>query len=419
MTSVLFSLLFIAACVGSLFYLPMGILTWVWISLQSPQQLIGAKIPTSLIIAICCVIALAFNRRYAQNPLNKLTYIILIFLGHTAITTVFSVLPDQSFNLFDRLWKTIVLVFFIIMFMNTRTRIHAVVCIIVLSIGLLAVKAAIFTGVTGGGARIFGPRNSQIADNNHFGAAMVMTLPFAVYLVQQTADPMARMALRMGAAALPVAALFTYSRGALLALSSVSAVYWWNSKYKVRIAIAFVCVGLAGLPFMPERWIDRMSTIQNTTGGPEAVDGSVQGRFDSWAAHWEMANRRPLIGGGFRTIEVLSVWATLSSAPTARAAHNSFFQVVGEHGFPGLFLFVLLLANGFLTAMRIRRRTKFMPQLSWAHGLATACLLSLTGYGVSSLALSLAYYDLFYVILALLACLKALVDKSLAGTGNG
>lgn len=419
MTSVLFSLLFIAASVASLFYLPMGILTWVWVSLQSPQQLIGARLQTSLIISICCLLALAFNRKYAQNPLNRLTYIILLFLGHTAFTTMLSVLPDQAFNLFDRLWKTIVLVLFIIMFMNTRTRIHAVVCIIVLSIGLLAVKAAIFTGVTGGGARIFGPRNSQIADNNHFGAAMVMTLPFAIYLVQQTADPMARLALRMGAAALPIAALFTYSRGALLALSSVSAVYWWNSKYKVRIAVAFVCVALVGIPFMPERWMDRMSTIQNTTGGPEAVDGSVQGRFDSWAAHWEMAKKRPLIGGGFRTIEIYSVWVTVSAAPVARAAHNSFFQVVGEHGFPGLFLFLLLLLNGALTARYIRRRTKYMPHLAWAYGLATACMLSLTGYAVSSLALSLAYYDLFYIILALLACLKTLVDKSLAGTRNG
>lgn len=304
-------------------------------------------------------------------------------------------------------------------FMNTRTRLHAVVCIIVLSIGLLAVKAAIFTTVTGGGGRIFGPPNSQIADNNHFGGAVVMTLPFAIYLVQQTADPMMRMAMRFGVAAFPVAALFTYSRGALLALSAVSSVYWWSSRYKVRIAVAFVVIGLAGLPFMPERWMERMSTIQDTTGGRDAVDGSVAGRFDSWAAHWEMARKRPLTGGGFRTIEVYSVWVTVSPAPVARAAHNSFFQVLGEHGFPGLILFLLLLANGFLTARHIRRRTKFMPQLAWAHGLATACMLSLTGYTVSSFALSLAYYDLFYIVLAILTCLRILVDKSLAVTRHG
>jgi probable O-glycosylation ligase (exosortase A-associated) len=284
----------------------------------------------------------------------------------------------------------------------------------VLSLGLLAVKASFFTVVTGGGHRVLGPPRSQISDNNHFGAVLSMTLPFAIYLATVTRDALMRLCFVGVAASFPMAGVFTYSRGALVALIAVSGSYWTLSRYKIRIALGVLLLIGVAIPFMPDTWMERMSTIQ-ASGNRETADASVQGRFDSWEAHWEMAKRRPLIGGGFRTIEVMQIWQTLHAAPYARAAHNSYFQTVGEHGFPGLILYLMLVFGTMLTAYRIRRSTRYLPELAWARALATACLFSTISYAVSSLALSLATFDFFYIVLAIVACLRQITLETIRG----
>jgi probable O-glycosylation ligase (exosortase A-associated) len=325
-----------------------------------------------------------------------------------------SVLPTQAETIWDRFWKTVALVLFITIFMRSRTRLHAIVLAVVLSLGLLAIKASVFTILTGGANRVLGPPKSQLTDNNHFGAVLIMTLPFAVYLATVTKDAFMRLCFVGAAVSFPMGALFTYSRGALLALTAVSGAYWTLSRQKIRIAVAVVVVVVVAIPFMPDAWMNRMSTIQSS-GDRETADASVQGRYDSWEAHWEMAKRRPFIGGGFRTIEIMQIWQTLSSAPRARAAHNSYFQTLGEHGFPGLFLYLMLIFGAILTALRIRKTTKHFPELAWARSLATACLFSTISYTVSSLTLSLATFDLFYIVLAIVAALRQLTQEAIKG----
>jgi len=417
MTSGIFLFFFGVITIISSVYLPMSILAWIWVTIQSPHVLIGIVFPANVIIAISTVISAIFGKRSVASPFSPIIYTILIMLCHCTVTTILSVYYEQSWILWDRFWKTIVLVFIISMFMQTRTRIHAVVCTLVISLGLLAIKASLFTVITGGANRIFGPMGSQIGDNNHFGAALVMTFPFAVYIVSVTKHKLMRIGLACGAAGFPIAALFTYSRGTLLALIGVLGCYWLLSKYKVRIATTLLVLVVAAVPLMPDAWIARMSTIEES-GSRETADGSVQGRFDSWEAHWEMAKRRPLVGGGFRTIEVYSIWETLSPAPIARAAHNSYFQAVGEHGFPGLILYTGLIGMGIYVALKLRRRTRYLPEYHWAYSLSTASAISMLSYSISSMTLSLATYDLFYVVLGLISTLNCLVNRTIRSTHN-
>ena len=62
------------------------------------------------------------------------------------------------------------------------------------------------------------------------------------------------------------------------------------------------------------------------------------GRINAWTMALNLAKDN-FFGGGFSIYES-AVFARYAPDPEARAAHSIYFQVLGEHGFVGLFLFL-------------------------------------------------------------------------------
>ena len=79
------------------------------------------------------------------------------------------------------------------------------------------------------------------------------------------------------------------------------------------------------------------------------------------------------------------------------AAHSIYFQVLGDTGFPGLAIYLVILFLAFLNCYRIRKATRKRPELEWAYDLATMIQLSLVAFCVGGSALSLAYYDIPFI----------------------
>ena len=65
-----------------------------------------------------------------------------------------------------------------------------------------------------------------------------------------------------------------------------------------------------------------------------------------------------------------------------------------------------MIAFSFLACSKIIRRTRKDPALSWAKDLAAALQASLLAFCVSGAALSMAYYDLFIIEVAMLLALQ-------------
>jgi probable O-glycosylation ligase (exosortase A-associated) len=298
---------------------------------------------------------------------------------------------------------------------TTKVRIQAVVWVLVLSLGYLAVKGGGFMLLTGGRHKIFGPADSMIGDNNHLGLALVVLLPLIGYLRMSSQRSWIRWAC-LGVMTLDVfAVLGTYSRGALLALAAMAATYAVKSRYGlVLIVTAGVLVGV--LPsVMPSAWFERMSTIQSA-----GEDASFEGRVAAWKTSVNIAMARPLVGGGFAAVELDEVARAYQSegslSDRARAAHSIFFEVLGDLGFVGLGLYLVVLASSWIHTSLALAATRGRPELAWANGLARMLQASLVGLMVGGSALSMAYYDGFLVIFALAASLLRVV-RSPASAG--
>jgi putative inorganic carbon (hco3(-)) transporter len=202
------------------------------------------------------------------------------------------------------------------------------------------------------------------------------------------------------------AALGTQSRGAFLAIGAMALMLWMRSQRKFVSGAFIAIIAVMLLAFLPASWEARMHTIQDYQD-----DASAMGRINAWWNAIHIANDR-FLGGGFE-IYNSTIFARYAPVPNdVHAAHSIYFQVLGEHGYVGLFLFLLVGAFSFWTAGRIRREARARAETLWLYHLAGMIQVSMVGFAVGGAFLSLAYFDLPYnVMVTLVACKYWLREK--------
>jgi probable O-glycosylation ligase (exosortase A-associated) len=149
------------------------------------------------------------------------------------------------------------------------------------------------------------------------------------------------------------------------------------------------------------------------TGGADTDhDGSFQSRLLSWDVAFKYALAHFPVGAGIEGPS--AVFNLYYPNSPSHVSHSIYFQILGDNGFMGLGIYLTMLAIGFLNCQRIRKATRKEPALSWAYDLATMMQLSLVAFCVGGAALSLAYYDMPFILMALLSRLSTLVYQSQA-----
>ncbi len=182
-----------------------------------------------------------------------------------------------------------------------------------------------------------------------------------------------------------------------------------GSKYKVRALIALVALGMVVFALLPDNYLDRMSTISEATS-----DNSFSTRLLAWKINYLMALDHPFFGNGMYASLNWQNWsAHLGYATTwlfpsplvlrTFVAHSIYFQVLGDTGFVGLFLFLGMLATALFKTIQTQRVARRDPSLEWSADLARATQMSLAVYCVSGGALSLVYFELLYILLAVIS----------------
>lgn len=386
-----------------------GVLMWAVVSYMNPHQMawgFARTIPFALLIAAATLLGMLISREPKRLPRNALTWLLAAMMVWITITTVFAHLPDVAVVKWERTIKILLMTMVTMMLMYSRERIHALVWIIVLSIGVYGVKGGLFTLLTGGQFRVMGPPNSMIAGNNEIALALVMILPLARYLHLQTQSRLLRLGMMAMLPLLAVAIIGSYSRGAFLAITAMGVWLFLQSRRKGLILVLIGLLAGVAIPSMPDKWFARMQTIETYE-----EDSSAMSRIEAWRFGFEVAKQNPVTGGGFLVGRDERLYLDLvPDAAKARAFHSIWFEMMGEHGFVGLGLFVALGLTTFFKAWTLARRTRADPQFTWVHDLMTMVQVSLVGYVVGGTFLNLAFFDLPYHLVVLVALCAQVVE---------
>ena len=292
---------------------------------------------------------------------------------------------------------------------DDRKKLDAFIAVCTLSVAAFAVKGGLFTIATGGGYRVLGP-GGFMGGNNEMATATVMMIPFLYYLMQRQTHRWLRWALMAAMALSAISALGSHSRGGLLAATAMLTFLWLKGRKKIKGLLLALPAAAYGLTLLPASWWARMETISEYL-----EDDSALGRLNAWAFCYNVAKDR-LFGGGF-IMYSQDMFARYAPDPNRiHGSHSIYFQMMGEHGFIGLAIF---LSVGFLTWMEARKLIKLArlrPDLAWAADLGRMVQVSMIGFAVGGAFLGLAYFDFPYNVMAMAVCGTYVVRRSLAQT---
>jgi probable O-glycosylation ligase (exosortase A-associated) len=365
----------------------------------------------ALLIGTVTLVAWLISREPKKIPWHPVTILLVILTVWVSLTTQFAQFPEPAYAKWDRTTKILLFNGFVTLgLMRSRQRLDALIWVIVVSIGFYGIKGGLFTILGGGQSHVYGPAGSFIADNNSFGLAMIIVLPLMRYLQLSSDLKWVKLGLAVAMSLSAIAILGTQSRGTMVGFVVLALALILKSRKRLLIGISLALTLAMGVAFMPERWHARMATILTYE-----EDASMQGRLRAWQYGFETAVANPILGGGFAAFRG-------NKDPTTsggyRAAHSIYFEVLGEHGFVGLALFLALGIGTFLTGQSIIRRARGSPDLAWARDLAAMIQVSLIAYAVSGLALSLAFFDLYYHLVAIMVITKVLVKEALVSSND-
>jgi probable O-glycosylation ligase (exosortase A-associated) len=330
---------------------------YLWIAYFRPESWawsgVFASLPLSFLAGVFLLVRTLFSTvRFRLDFRNGLLF---LFLAHSLISTVLAPHVDYSFGYLQEFAKTIVVSYLLSILIVTETDFRLIVTVIALSLGFEAGKQGWAQLVLNPGAA----NNNSVpflGDNNLVAVGMSMLLPM-VGALGATSTGWRRRAFQFLSVGVIYRAISTYSRGGLLAIGSVGAMYFLRSPHKLRTIVAFAIAVALIVPVLPQAYWNRMSTI---TASGEERDDSQAGRLHFWAVAVTMANDRPLVGVGHRGYEPsYNQYDSLNGIHgTRRAVHSSWFGIFAEVGYPGLALFVAIFGSSVWACRKVRRMAR-------------------------------------------------------------
>jgi len=380
-----------------------GVLMYAIFSLMNPHRItygFAGSFPFVMIIAAVTLTAAFVSKEKKQVPFTPLVVQLLIVIFWVTLTAVFALNQTGAWEEWSTVMKTMLIVVLTIAVTRTVNDVKALIVTVAVSIGFWGFKGGLWTIMTGGHNGLLGPPGTYIGDNNTLALAMVTSIPLIVAVASFAPTKWTKRAAIIVAVLTGTSVIGSYSRGALLGGTAMAAFLWLKSTSKVKTGLLFALAVPLLLVSMPPEWMDRMHSIDNYQEDPSAL-----GRINAWGFAINVANHLPL-GGGFAAFTPQNFQLYAPDPRIFYVAHSIYFQVLGEHGYFGLFLYVLMFFFAWRTGARIVRKCGKDPELAWVATTARMCQVSIIGYMTAGAFLAMAYYDLPYYVLAILVCLE-------------
>lgn len=390
-----------------------GALLWVWIGLMNPHRLgwgFAYDLPFALASVAVLLLGMLFAPRDVRWQGGAPAVMLIVMILWMTLTSFTAILPEPSQDKLVEVLKVLGMTLVVGALIANREQIFGLLWVVVGSIAFFGVKGGIFTLVHGGAFRVWGPPSSLINGNNELALALIITIPFLYFLANQATlarefilvrripEKWLRRGLFLSILLCAVAAIGSHSRGALLAIVAMLIMLWWRSRAKMSMGFLMLILTPFVLLLMPEEWFSRMGTIETYD-----EDLSALGRLNAWHMAVNIANDR-IFGAGFATASPVVFDAYAPNPDWVLVAHSIYFQVLGDHGYIGLGLYLLFWVLTYRTAGRLAAMADLGPRFAWVAQLGNMSKVSLVGFAVGGAFLSLAYWDMpYYVMIILLA----------------
>lgn len=403
---------FLGLGVGAPFIIALG---YVWVDAFRPQDVayvILNQFPVAMIMGAAAIGSYVLLDRRHPPRWNAISAMQITMAIWITVTMVWSVAGAFGWTKWDWAFKTVVFSAFLPLVIRSRMQIEAFVQVYLMSLAGTFIPYGLKVMISGGGyGRDLGlvGGNSGLSEGGLLSTACLMAIPLALFLASHT-----QLAPRWkitpfgywGVAALALAtAIGTHQRSALVGLIAMAGVLMLRGKHKFLLILVGAAVAAILVYFMADSWINRISTIDDYK-----TESSAAIRILVWKWTLEFVKSYPL-GGGFHSyiINQITLPGEGGAMQFGRAFHSIYFEMLGEHGWPGLFLFLSIAGMVLLQNFNISRRTAKIPELEWCAGLAVAIQSGMAAFLTAGAFVGIAFQPMFWYFVAMTVCLRSYV----------
>ncbi|MEQ5787775.1 O-antigen ligase family protein [Erythrobacter sp. NFXS35] len=398
------------------------VLLYVYIDILAPQR-IGYSLITSLPVSLIAFAAafggwLVLDRKEGAR-FSVRQGLMLALLAYCWWTTGNADFPEEAATKWDWVWKALLFAIFLPFTLTTRARIEALALMLVLAVATIVIGTGLKTVLGGGGyenLKFFVNDNSGIYESSTLATVAIGLIPMIWWFTRHGTVFRPHWLVTAFAVALTFACLLvpigTEARTGLLCIAALGVLLLRYTRKRMLFIAGAGVLGLAALPFLPQSYYDRMATLAEPGG-----DESASTRVAVWEWTLDYVAEKPL-GGGFdsyrgnRFAYIMPVKEVAGNTTTVeykqvvdegRAFHSAIFEVLGEQGWPGLLIWLVLHGLGLWQMERIYRRWKDAKgeEEAWIAPFAAALQMGALIYIVGALFQGIAYQPVMLMLVGL------------------
>ncbi|MDQ2893205.1 MAG: putative O-glycosylation ligase, exosortase A system-associated [Pseudomonadota bacterium] len=389
------------------------VLTYVYIDIVSPQRLtyyLLNSVPISLIAVALAVGGFLIADRKADVRFAPRQALLVLLLCYCGLTTTTADFPIEAADKWEWVWKALAFAAFLPLTLRTKLRIEALLLFMVLSAATIIIVGGIKTAAGGGGygeLDLMVTNNSGLYESSTIAAVAITIIPLILWFMKYGTIFRPDWKVKTFGIALIFSCLLipvgTSARTGLLCIVLLALLMFRLSKRKLPFIAATVLLAVVAVPLLPSSFTQRMDTIKTHEG-----DESASTRLAVWAWTIDYAKAHPF-GGGFNAYLQNKVRYELKSAngdatgiakDKARAYHSAYFEMLGEQGYPGLAIWLIINLAGVVRMEVIRRRHRDPEDpYAWAGALAAALQSGQLIYMLGAAFVGIAFQPFIYMLI--------------------
>jgi probable O-glycosylation ligase (exosortase A-associated) len=400
------------------------VLAYAYVDIVSPQRLsyyLLNSVPVSLISFGLAILSWSFVEDKRNARFTARQGMMIVLLLYCWMTTVNADFMVEAAEKWSWVWKALVFAIFLPLTLTTRLRIEALALVMTLSAGSIIIVGGIKTLASGGGYGVLNlmvDNNSGLYESSTIATVAIAIIPLILYLMKHGTvyPPDWRvktfcLALCFASVLIPIG---TEARTGLICIGILGVMMLRSAKRPILYIMMAGVLGLSAIPFLPETFMKRMDTINEYK-----ADSSASTRIAVWKWTWDYVQLHPT-GGGFDAYRQNSVRYETAESESAtvddkrpkqagvvvdqsRAYHSAYFEMLGEQGFPGLIMWLLIHGIGIfrMEALYRRYRKRGPEDGEWIGALASALQQGHIIYMFGSIFVGIAFQPFVYMLVGM------------------
>lgn len=386
---------------------------YTWVDTIRPWQLSHGFLrgwSLSMLMTVVCLLSLLINiRKLRWYRSNIIVALMLLFFIWITVSTFYlgPLFPMDAVKRWGFNYKVLLISILVPLAINKCRHLEALILVWLFTISFFILSIgpkAIMGGAGYGRDLLIGGGNSYLAESSTLASIAVGIIPILLFIRGHSILFRGIWFSQYLWIGMIINSVFTaigsFARTGIVGFLVYVLLTVWKTKHKVLISLLILVLAFGLYQVVPDSYKARMDTIKSPT-----EESSAQGRILVWRWTLDFIKRYPL-GGGFESYQAnRGKWGNYAGGDAgyliddrkAKAHHSIYFNLLGDLGYPGLIIYLLILFFVFnkLRFIRVMSESLHSSNASWMHFLAKASSTTLIILHVCGAFINVAFYPFF------------------------